>query len=569
VDSSTKSGVEMAKGPASSTVDDWPEQKFILYSEANCRGRAHTVHNTHIEQKCTKCFDTCAKKFADSTPIQGNIASVQVFGEHSVVSLWAVCKGTWRYPEGEGFLTTVFPTDGCHNININWPPVHFEFHLQSKLEIAKKLNVKKQGNPYEKNPIKDPQQVMNKIAYYSSAAVPNHPRGDPNKYITFLKDCGGFNNIRMGFEHAILMAWVTKRTLVLPPPEGWYLIDFGPIKRGGSYSKGQTDFKEYFDMEHMMKGISVLTAKEFYEKEKSRLSLPDKFGGDALTRKNDEWKAYLFNNFGGQAWTPLKNVILDPSVQEYMRNPHGNKKDDLMKGKRPIDFGQDLLSKTVIHFPSCHGPHGDQGDYRFLGQISNAVLFADRTKEIEFKRFWKNFIHYPPQVFEAASHMIARMGLFSYTAIHIRRNDLQYKEVFQNAQATLRNIDAFLYPGETLYVATDETNDGFFDALREKHKVYQWKDVVDAAKGIQYSEKVINIIEQTICTGGRLFFGTQKSTFSSYIFRMRGYVGAPDTNEYWHNIHYTGIDYVDKFAQPKVTGSNYMMEDPGMWKDLE
>jgi len=352
-----------------------------------------------------------------------------------------------------------------------------------------------------------------------------------------------------------------------PPPEGWYLIDFGPIKRGGQYAKGHTDYFEFFDMEHLKNGMPVLSASEFYEREHSRLDLPAKFQGQ-LGTKNQDWKDFLFDRFGGQPWSPLKTVVLDPSIAVY-ESSTSNKKDNLKQGKSPVDFQQGgLQNKPVIHYPSCHGPNGDQGIYRYLGQIANSVLFADKQREVQFKRFWRDHIHYPRVVFEAASHMIAKMGLFAYSAVHIRRNDLQYKEVFQNAKATLRNIDQLLYPGETLYVATDETNDGFFDALREKHTVYQWKDVVREAQNVQYSDKVINIIEQTICAGGRRFFGTQKSTFTSYIFRMRGYIGAPDTNEYWHNIQYTGMKSVDLYAQPKVTGNNYMMEDPSMWEDL-
>lgn len=63
-----------------------------------------------------------------------------------------------------------------------------------------------------------------------------------------------------------------------------------------------------------------------------------------------------------------------------------------------------------------------------------------------------------------------------YSAAHVRRNDLQYKESFVAAGKTLNNISPLLTKAEPLYMATDETNEQFFATIRAVHPVYQWKD---------------------------------------------------------------------------------------------
>jgi hypothetical protein len=85
-------------------------------------------------------------------------------------------------------------------------------------------------------------EVTAKLKYWHipNAEVNAHLWKQPDnldRYVLFTTDCGGFNNIRMAFEYFYMTAWLTRRTLVFPPPEGWYLIDFGPVSCTFLYRK--------------------------------------------------------------------------------------------------------------------------------------------------------------------------------------------------------------------------------------------------------------------------------------------------------------------------------------------
>jgi len=48
--------------------------------------------------------------------------------------------------------------------------------------------------------------------------------GEDEKFLTFEPDHGGWNNIRMAMETALVMAHAMGRTLVLPPEQRFYLL---------------------------------------------------------------------------------------------------------------------------------------------------------------------------------------------------------------------------------------------------------------------------------------------------------------------------------------------------------
>ena len=59
-------------------------------------------------------------------------------------------------------------------------------------------------------------------------------------------------------------------------------------------------------------------------------------------------------------------------------------------------------------------------------------------------------MRYADVVWEAASHVVAQMGAFRFSSLHVRRNELQYKNEFTSANQTLGNIEPLLRRGDCI-----------------------------------------------------------------------------------------------------------------------
>lgn len=139
------------------------------------------------------------------------------------------------------------------------------------------------------------------------------PLGD--KYLLFISDCGGFNNIRMVFEYVLIIAWLTRRTLVIPPPSGWYLIDFGPFARMKPDPSDDrvTDYDEFFDIEHLRAAVPIISTDDFRKLEGERLKIPSAaMKADLKTQEGRHiWKEWIKDSNAHPTlnWEPLSKVI--------------------------------------------------------------------------------------------------------------------------------------------------------------------------------------------------------------------------------------------------------------------
>jgi hypothetical protein len=90
-----------------------------------------------------------------------------------------------------------------------------------------------------------------------------HPKGKnapitEKKYVVFEPDRGGWNNIRMAAEVAMIFAHATGRILVMPPMAVWYLLRLNKAE-----NDNQSTFAKFFDVKKISEAMEVISMEEF------------------------------------------------------------------------------------------------------------------------------------------------------------------------------------------------------------------------------------------------------------------------------------------------------------------
>lgn len=171
------------------------------------------------------------------------------------------------------------------------------------------------------------------------------------------------------------------------------------------------------------------------------------------------------------------------------------------------------------------------------------------TKMVEITRYIKKHVHYREDIFIQAKKIIdyiLQQNSNTYYSIHIRRSDFchHYRSVCVPIQNLFDNINKIFPIGSNLYIATDITDRNELKILSDHYNIILFNDVQHLLDS-SIKEELFGLIEQIICSRGIKFSGTQLSTFSNYIYRLRGYMNDILDKKYYIN-NSNKINFEDK-----------------------
>ncbi|UCH12739.1 MAG: hypothetical protein JSW18_02000 [Candidatus Omnitrophota bacterium] len=328
---------------------------------------------------------------------------------------------------------------------------------------------------------------------------------------------GGFNNIRMSLELAAVFAYLKNRILVLPPTYHMYRLE------------GDSNLSDFFDLDDI--GIESISFEEFCDMEGIKRSW------DAVEHK------YEATEIGDSNKGNADTTDVSLNFEKITPPKRFTKWKRLVHWKEIVDD-----SKHVIFF-----------NKNLLGNFYQ-VVYSSKMQQV--KKYVARHIHYRVEIFDLAWEFIHQLGDKDYYAIHVRGNDFQYKHVRIPCEDIVKNIDKRVPAGSKLYIATDHKEKDFFKPLEDKYDVYYYDDLSSDKK---VNSKLIPMIEQLICTRAVIFIGQDYSTFSSYIYRLRGYMDDIANKDYHVNTgEYAIFDQLPLLQTPRFI-ANWHREYKDAW----
>ena len=247
---------------------------------------------------------------------------------------------------------------------------------ESRVSVRRKqpqAEVRKQLHPWQgKLTIEEPplrQRILKRLRYWEEDGMvfESHQHDDDglntNGYLTMDDDTGGWNNVRMALEMAVIMAYMTNRTLVLPPPSPVYLL-------GGTTV-------DVINVSALGAGIRVMTTAQFIARERRTLNIPTRFSENTLWMADDAarkaWSAWRSGLNVDLPWGGHPGYLAWPStaaVSAAVRSADHLQAAEFRKAifnRKPFEYTASLKARSVLNLPNDKTANLS---YRYLGQVS-------------------------------------------------------------------------------------------------------------------------------------------------------------------------------------------------------
>lgn len=451
--------------------------------------------------------------------------------------------------------------------------------------------------------------------------IGNNDEGGKKKYLTFEPDGGGFNNARMSMETIVVMAHAMGRTLVMPPSQGIYLLRKDRDKQRVHFS-----FDDFYHMEQVgyeHDGLDIISMEDFLTLEAMTGNLKNKTSGKVLFPPNNRtnwdgmdpkplkeylrdvtltpltWKpesclAAFPSDDGPQHFEELNDMLAEikkdfPPWQKYTDKPTAvdglplERLREAVAGrvKQLCIYDAEMQAAPVVHFMCYHKMR-----VRMLTHFYSFLFFEDWRQDLWSKRFVRDHLRYSDEIQCAAARIVASLRNRArnrnpttnphgeFDSFHIRRGDFQYKNTRLEADEIYKNSKEEIPDKTTVFVATDHQGMPWFKPLAQHYDLVFLKDFKEELKDV--NTNFYGMIDQLVASKGRVFFGCYHSTFSGFIFRMRGYHAQKDKLDGWeqgtlHNsFYYTGEKEKHSYEHYlPVHSPIYSREFPTSWRDID
>jgi hypothetical protein len=401
---------------------------------------------------------------------------------------------------------------------------------------------------------------------------------DRQKYVVFEPDRGGWNNIRMAAETAIIFAHATGRTLVMPTPMKFYLLGQNRKRQKSRQLDDTSTISMFLNVDSLSDSLSVISMEDFLENVAKIPGflpvslLPDQSIPEIIKQSKSSSSAgddvfipstlsqYLHSACYHENWQPGNQFIglnIRRSSGKAIFSPLNRSMENerfrtmVATGRQVHEYDEEFHAHQCIFFPS-----GLQNSkQRLLTHFYSYLYFEDPLLERVYRRMVRDRLRYQDKILCIAGMIVQELhtesaaltghglprkdviggntsdGSATYFSLHYRQHSFQ-PELYPTPEQVYTHSFHLFDPkvSRLVYVATDARDRKMFHGFSQppaKFQVRFFHDFFSEAHVEDlfqepFNYNLVGMIEQIVCANAHTFVGSPFSTFTGYITRLRG-----------------------------------------------